>query len=61
MSVAIALGTCVGCGACIPTCHAHALLPAPGRPQLIASRCDDCGACVEVCPTGAIVGSWERR
>ena len=45
---------CTACGACIATCPARALLPAPGRPQVLDDRCTGCLECVEICPRGAI-------
>jgi NAD-dependent dihydropyrimidine dehydrogenase PreA subunit len=47
------IGDCQGCGACLLTCPARAIRPAPGRPVVLAS-CDGCGECVEVCPVDAI-------
>jgi NAD-dependent dihydropyrimidine dehydrogenase PreA subunit len=46
--------SCTACGSCIVTCPERALLPAPGRPALLALRCTDCLACIEVCPVDAI-------
>jgi ferredoxin len=45
---------CTGCGACLTTCPERALLRAPRRPVVVASRCTACLACVEVCPVDAI-------
>ncbi len=45
---------CTACGACLWTCPAHALLPAPGRPEVVADRCTGCLECVEICPRAAI-------
>jgi electron transport complex protein RnfB len=45
---------CTACGACLHTCPERALLPARGRPAVVAVRCTDCLACVEICPAGAI-------
>jgi electron transport complex protein RnfB len=45
---------CTGCGACLATCPAGALVAAPGRPALLPGRCTGCLECVEVCPRDAI-------
>lgn len=45
---------CTACGACLWTCPARALLPAPGRPEPAPARCTGCMECVEICPRGAI-------
>jgi Pyruvate/2-oxoacid:ferredoxin oxidoreductase delta subunit len=45
---------CTACGACLLTCPERALLPAPGRPDVVAARCTGCLACVEICPRDAI-------
>ena len=45
---------CTACGACLITCPERALVPAPGRPDVIAERCTGCLACVEICPRDAI-------
>jgi ferredoxin len=45
---------CTGCGACIATCPAGALSPAPLLPHLDSDRCTSCLACIEVCPVDAI-------
>ncbi|MHB8317627.1 MAG: 4Fe-4S binding protein [Acidimicrobiales bacterium] len=51
----LAIGSeCTACGACVLTCPTHALLPAPGRPSLVESRCILCLECVEICPRGVI-------
>jgi ferredoxin len=52
---------CVGCGLCIATCPAHALLAAQGAPRLVAWRCTQCLECLEVCPADAIVVSDGAR
>ena len=54
MTVAVA-PTCTACGLCLVTCPAHALRPAPRRPDVVDALCTDCGDCVEICPVGAIV------
>ena len=46
--------TCTACGACLVTCPEHALVAAPGRPDVVGERCTGCLACVEVCPRDAI-------
>jgi ferredoxin len=52
--------SCTACGACLLTCPAGALSPAPRRPTVDAPRCTDCLACIEVCPVDAIslVGAY---
>lgn len=45
---------CTACGACLWTCPAHALLPAPGRPEVLTHRCTGCLECLEICPRAAI-------
>ena len=46
--------SCTACGACLITCPAKALRPAPRRPQLDTGACTGCLECVEVCPASAI-------
>lgn len=46
--------SCSGCGACLITCPAAALRPAPHRPRVVDALCTDCLACLEVCPVDAI-------
>jgi ferredoxin len=48
---------CTGCGACLVTCPARALVAAPGSPRLVADRCTACWECVEVCPRDAITAA----
>lgn len=52
---------CQGCGACLPTCPAHAIRPrhawaARGHDPLhvVPALCTGCGECLEVCPVDAI-------
>ena len=45
---------CTACGACLLTCPEHALVAAPGRPDVVTERCTGCLACVEICPRDAI-------
>lgn len=45
---------CTACGACLATCPETALLPAPGRPEVVRDRCTGCLDCVEICPRGAL-------
>jgi Pyruvate/2-oxoacid:ferredoxin oxidoreductase delta subunit len=45
---------CTACGACLVTCPERALVPAPGRPDVVTARCTGCLACVEVCPRDAV-------
>lgn len=57
-SVFVATDACKGCGACLRTCPARALRPAPpdwdGPPLLtLTDRCTGCGECMEVCPADA--------
>ena len=53
LTVAV-IETCTACGACLVTCPEHALVAAPGRPDVVGERCTGCLACVEVCPRDAI-------
>ena len=53
MTVAVT-AACTACGACLVTCPEHALVAAPGRPEVVDDRCTVCLACVEVCPRDAI-------
>jgi electron transport complex protein RnfB len=46
---------CVGCGACLLTCPAHAIRPDGGALVAIGDLCTGCGECVEVCPVDAVV------
>jgi len=52
---------CTACGACLVTCPERALVPAPGRPEIVDARCTVCLACVEVCPRDAIEEIEEVR
>ncbi|MGK2958807.1 MAG: 4Fe-4S binding protein [Acidimicrobiales bacterium] len=45
---------CTACGLCVITCPDTALVPAPKRPEFVASLCSDCFACIEVCPRDSI-------
>jgi ferredoxin len=41
---------CVGCGACIRQCPAHAIRMLPGWKSVVdAKKCIGCGNCVELC------------
>lgn len=57
---AVVSDRCVGCGACLLTCPAHAFRPVPSPSGGVAALlvldrlCDDCGECAEICPADAI-------
>jgi Pyruvate/2-oxoacid:ferredoxin oxidoreductase delta subunit len=57
----IVTDACTACGACLATCPERALVPAPGRPDVVAARCTGCLACLEVCPRDAIDAIEEVR
>ncbi|MCD8161083.1 MAG: 4Fe-4S binding protein [Clostridiales bacterium] len=45
---------CVGCGACIPLCPAHAIRMRVGwKSEVAAESCIGCGTCVSICHRGA--------
>jgi Pyruvate/2-oxoacid:ferredoxin oxidoreductase delta subunit len=54
VTVVVDATRCTACGACLVTCPPQALVPAPGRPDVVDGRCTGCLACVEVCPRDAI-------
>ena len=60
MSVLVIDDRCTACGACVVTCPERALVPAPGRPELVADRCTACLGCIEVCPRDAITETPSR-
>jgi len=43
-------GLCIGCGACVLSCPAHALHMVEGKPDLIPEKCIRCGTCCVRCP-----------
>lgn len=58
MSTFAVTDACVGCGACLRTCPAHAIRPAvrgAAAPLVVLETCTACGECAEVCPTDACV------
>jgi NADH:ubiquinone oxidoreductase subunit F (NADH-binding)/(2Fe-2S) ferredoxin len=49
---------CRGCGVCVKTCSADAIVGAPKQPHtIIAEKCIACGTCVDVCRLGAVVAA----
>ncbi|MCD8048665.1 MAG: 4Fe-4S binding protein [Clostridia bacterium] len=45
---------CVGCGACITVCPAHAIRMTAGRKSEVdAAKCIGCGTCAEICHRNA--------
>lgn len=45
---------CIGCGACVSECMAHAIEEKDGI-VVINDKCVECDACILVCPLDAIV------
>lgn len=55
-------GTCTGCGLCVKTCPAAAVIGEPkGRHEVDAAKCVACGACIDACPVGAVKSERRRR
>jgi NAD-dependent dihydropyrimidine dehydrogenase PreA subunit len=52
---------CVGCGACLLTCPAHAIRPDGGSLYARQDLCTGCGECVEICPADAVTLEPEDR
>ncbi|MBW3576718.1 MAG: 4Fe-4S binding protein [Actinobacteria bacterium] len=49
---------CTACGACLRTCPARCLRPAPPThpvPVIVGAGCTGCGECTEVCPVEAAI------
>ncbi len=53
MSVVIDKETCVGCGACVPTCPVDALEMVDDKAD-VNDECIECGTCLDACPVEAI-------
>ncbi|NNN18567.1 MAG: electron transporter RnfB [Acidimicrobiaceae bacterium] len=45
---------CTACGACLPTCHRHALRKSVRKPRIVFQLCNLCFDCIEICPRNAI-------
>jgi coenzyme F420 hydrogenase subunit beta len=45
----VAVGMCVGCGACVVVCPFNCLECTEGKPSLV-KECEVCGVCAKVCP-----------
>ena len=54
MAVIVNKETCIGCGACVPSCPFDAIVMQEGKAE-INEKCTMCGACVPVCPVESIV------
>lgn len=53
---------CLGCGACIALCKAHAHhIDADGRHRFEPRLCVGCHACAHACPTGAVEAVGSER
>ena len=58
MSFTVLQDRCIGCGACVFSCHSDALVKTDsflGVFEIDPYTCDDCGVCVGKCPETAIV------
>lgn len=54
-----AAADCIGCGTCLESCPAHALVLMEKGIHIDRNKCTSCGICTEVCPAMAM--SWQGQ
>lgn len=52
------VGSCDGCGICVPACIYDALVCESGTVSILHENCTGCGMCVELCPRKAMQLGW---